>query len=430
MKNYITGETLTYDIQNTGEDVETYSFGYLENGRLVINGNNLKVIAKSGQADNLIVLGDNNHIETGDGDDFVRIGTVVAGMESYNRVSNNNTVLTGEGNDHVTVYGQDNTITLGKGDDSLFSVYDLSMNTISGNTALYTYVHENNIANSQDGRIEMFSQGSEGGDCRLLALLENLSKNPSFTSLYEYVNIQSRGGSYNVVFKNYDTQGGKQNAITVTADEINNWGNVHGDLDVVIVDIAMNKLININHDYGMNSVVNAYYNTIGDYMFGRNLITAVGYNPLVLDTLWELYQDGEINNLEIGLSGEPNDAIGYIPGHQYSVLDVQENYVTLVNPWNNMDRVTFSHDALAGNGLYIYGEDIFNQGRILPNADGDVLLSNVSVDDILSQIESWKSSNSASGMADIASADTNDVAAIAYAGVTGSEVDVIEQYVA
>ena len=431
LKNYITGQTLTYDIQNMGENVETYSFSYFMNGRIAISGNNLKILAKPGQADDIILLGNNNYIDTGDGDDFVRVGLVVDSDGALMTQSNNNTVLTGDGNDHVTLYGLENTVTLGKGDNSLWSFAELDDNTITGTKPLYTYEYNKNISGSQDGRVEMFSQGSDGGDCRLLALLDNLYKNPFVNTLYEFVNIQNRGGSYLVTFTNYDTQGGtKQNSTTVSADEISNWHNVYGDLDVVVTDIAMNKLISINHDYGMDSIQNAYYNTLGNYLFGRNQITVV--NSLALDPLWSMYQNGDINNLVLSLGGERIDELGYITGHQYSVFDVQANYVTLINPWNNMDRLTLERGMLENSVLYVYGEDLLDQGRILPNADGDVLAeyTNTSIDEIRAQLANWVSSNGASGMADIASNTNDNIGVIVPSGVMGNEADIIQQYVA
>ena len=80
----------------------TYS---IKDGLLTIDGDNIHVVAKAGQIDNIKMLGDNCIIELGDGNDII---------DMYGE---NNTVDAGEGDDKIKVYGNAYTLRGGEGDD-------------------------------------------------------------------------------------------------------------------------------------------------------------------------------------------------------------------------------------------------------------------------------------------------------------------------
>ena len=391
LENPFYGENYTYTI-NSGKSQEI-NLKYLANGRLRIEGDNLNITSETGQIDDLILWGDNNIVYTNDLDDIIRIGGAVdsIGTNEYDNFliqGNYNTVNSGTGDDYVVYFGYRNTINAGDGNDLVLSI-DGSSNVV--NSAYERHI-DSNIENSLNGEIEWFNQGTAGGDCRLLSLLQSLSHTLSETegSYSDYVTITLNGEDYNVTFNNY--QGAGSNNITVTSEELST-DFVSGDLDVVITNLALNKLLYVNHN---STVMNISYNTLSSYFFGNSNMTCVlssaedYYDKL--DELWEKYNNQEINNLEIGISSSNNFELGIVGGHAYTLADLNEEYISLINVWDTADILNLDIETFSGldTAAFVFGEDIYNQHLTIDNGTG----SSPEFNSIMQEVAGWQNRNS------------------------------------
>lgn len=87
--------TIKANIDDDKEMEENISFSYsVKDGVLNIIGNNIQVIAKKGQKDNVKLTGDNSFIDLGDKNDIVEV------------IGSNNEVYGGSGNDIIKLYGE------------------------------------------------------------------------------------------------------------------------------------------------------------------------------------------------------------------------------------------------------------------------------------------------------------------------------------
>ena len=382
-----------YTISTTEDSAQTFSLEYLENGRLVVTGDNLNIDASSGQADDIIIKGDYNFVDTGDRDDIVRLG---GSIDSQTFVqSDGNIVDTGAGNDHVVYYGLQNDIDMGEGtSDSVLAVAQDSTSTVE-NAEYNRYMYENEPSTSVNGTITTFDQGSVG-DCRLLAILESLGEKETFTNA---VKITENDDTYTVQFKNY-VYAGKANSVDIAKSELTGFTNAYGDLDVVLTDMALNKLLKANNDSfkmaNMTYVETATYNKLGDYFYGQDKVTAALYDPSmaglsydyqarVVD-MWNKFRSGEIKNLSVGFMCEDNLDLGIVSGHAYAVKNLvsgENGYITLVNVWDNkdvlnLDLATFY--TLNAN-VYSYGQDYYGENLLINNVDPPIVREGTDGDD-------------------------------------------------
>ena len=406
LTNPLTGSNYEYKISSTNGQTIQPQFKFLANGRLVVKGDNIKLVANSNQKDDIILLGNNCYIDTGDGDDIVRDAYVKDSDNLYKldssqdpytdyyigsaHASYSNIIKTGTGNDYVVSFGTNYQIDMGDGYDKV---------QILGATADVTHadlVYEMPDVTSNFDHIDGWTLQGSIGDCRLFALINSICKNNNVGSLSEYVEIKKSGNNYTVRFKNYPDQ--SEATATITQAEINNYININnvkasGDLDTILVDIAMNKLIKENTDnpsFDRTSVDSAYYNTIAKYLFGNELMTF--FNTTTpnfrsrLEELWEKYDDsGQISNLTIGIhdkdpnsqsTGEP--ANGVVFGHAYSIrkYDMANNYIELVNPWDDADCLRLDLDKFYSYYIevQVYGSNEFSDlpNKYIPNGDKQI----------------------------------------------------------
>ena len=412
LANPFGGKDYQYTIKSTdGTTISNVTFEFLKNGRLVITGDKLDIKASNNQKDSIILMGNYCELDTGDGDDHIRIGGAFDD-DGYYEMSNNyqtldlmggytakvaqhNNIKAGSGNDYVYLVGVDNNIDGSTGNDKVktYIGYTMVKNTL------------NNVELSIDGANHLTGldyldgwvcQGDEG-DCRYLSLINSVCHNTNTGNLNKYMKVTDKGSSYEVEFLNYPVKTGtKNNKIEVSKSELNSYTGVNGDLDTILIDLALNKIIARNMDrYEIvttedvtgdgipdyverdNSVQSAYYNTIAKYMFGNEDITVISdvssQRSQFLE-LWNKYQSGEIANLTIGIHEPSNNGkLGIIRGHAYSVKNVvtgtSDDYVEIVNPWDDGDSLKlslndfFSLDVAA----IVYGADIYNQGILMPN---------------------------------------------------------------
>ena len=456
-KNPFTNQTLTYTLVNLSDKTQTYDFRMLENGRLFIKSDYLKITADKGQADDIIFFGNNNKIYTGDGDDIVRLGYVIdqyspedeIAKDFLPQLSENNTVDTATGNDHVAVYGSDNVIDTGDGTDSLYLAYGaITADNFEDYMIEYYYTD-----GSQDNEIGLFRQFSMP-DCRLFALLDSIQRGTSKFSLSDLVTITYKGNNtYNVLFKNYSGPNNSYDIVDLDSIFDESY-NSFGDLDVFLIDYAMNKLIEQNGDYGKGSVYEAYYNTISQYLFGTDnttfadLYLTENKTKSYFITLIDKYLKGEISNIEVCLFGEDHPELGYRTGHAYSVYDMTDSYITLVNPWNNGDKITLSLESFdnylysASLGIYInfvvYGEyleyinenmyfydngmNIIHVGNSQDlNYEIQTVYNSADINAVISEMVSWQDVNSAD-VIQIA-ADSDQTANINLASVISDDIN-------
>ena len=409
--NKYTNKTLTYSLENLSSSQRKFTFTTLENGRLLIKGDYLKMIAEQGQSDDIILMGNNNYVDTSDCNDIVRAGYTVDNLissynykyydwtskETYNKSVSNNTIITGDGNDHIILYGNNNKINAGAGSDTML-LKSAGQGNQYTNIDEYYIQWETLIENSQNGKIGLF--GQEGrGDCRLFSLLYSLQQHYDMTSdvndsIRDLVLINEvESGVYNVEFSNYNGPGDKSCEINVN-EVYANYGSYKpcsGNIDVFLIDEAMNQLIEKNDESEgytqVDTVEDADYNTITQYLFGSK---KAGFYETKedLNILANKYFSNDISNLTIGISEMNymdyyiyeyyydylldydleadsnymslekylaqykdeidnyknshinNDQLGYITGHAYALKEFNNNCMVLVNPWDSGDCIT------------------------------------------------------------------------------------------
>ena len=416
-----------YNIKsNTGAD-NNIKLQYLENGRLIISGNDYTLDAYSGQEDDLIINGHNNIINTGDKDDLIRLGmsrdqsgilhssetSGLGGSSMLSELENssenntyNNTIIAGSGDDYIydntgglksssssSTVAQGNTINGGGGNDAYRngsvslvnknSSIDFSPDTIYKDYNTVSNVEDNYVNSSKktastNSQLESFGQGNLG-DCRFISLLTSLKNNgKSLSSLG--ITITNTSSGYNVKFAKYP---GGSKTVSVSNSELYEKRNqesyylgdtntyASGDLDARIVEYAINKSIKLDSGRDLSTTS---YQEYSRYLFGNDKVSyyissksltggtipteqiyvdttggaKVGVsNKLVvskelIQALWNKYQNGSISNLEIGTDDGINgysDTLQLCNNHAYSIYDVQDNYVTLINPWDNADKL-------------------------------------------------------------------------------------------
>ena len=408
------GENYEYFLKSLSGE-QNIKLEYLKNGRLYIDCDYTQIIASDNQADDLIITGEHNKMDTGDENDIVRVGYVVDSkgeVEEYTVQSDYNVINTGAGDDYVTYYGLMNSTDTGDGDDKVFLI---------GKQAV---IEDEDIKNAETIRktdsqlpvtnsIGWFNQGEGGGDCRLFALLDSMKRSEGF-SLEDYVSIiDNLDESYTVTFKNYNHP---NNSKIVCLSDLTEFTNVYGDLDVVLIDYAMNELIYENRDFHLGSVQKAYYNTIADYIFGAGVnmkeagedtgdITVTDYSNPDFDTrfntLWTLYANGEIDNITVGIQpisnmDDSDYKLGVLKSHAYSIKDFDGTHITLVNPWDSADclKLDYSFFRTFNTCVIVYGIDYYDEYNLVDNGYRTAESNDFDgyITDISAETASWLSS--------------------------------------
>lgn len=404
LANPFTGKNYQYRITSTtGGTVNNVKFEFLENGRLVITGDYVKLVACDNQMDDIVLLGNYCDIDTGDADDTVRVGYVKdstnlaisqsnAKSSSYIYTSDGtryyysvgNKISTGSGNDYVTMLGHDYTVDMGENDDKFLCIMDDNITNVTN----AEYIRARSFQGYLDGVDGWSTQGTEG-DCRFLALINTLCGNNNNGSISDFATIVDKGSYYEVTFINYPATGSKKNTVKVTKSELSTYTGVFGDLDTIILDKALNNIIAINRDNYFNgydsalgsmvtrdtTVENAYYNTIAKYLTGKEDVTYLmsgsvsDYRTKFLE-VWNKYVNGEINNFAIGIN-TADGKLGIVAGHAYSVrkVDIVNGYIEIINPWDDSDclRLTLDKFFSLSTDLVVYGTDIYGQNWKVPN---------------------------------------------------------------
>ncbi len=185
-----------------------------------------------------------------------------------------------------------------------------------------------------------FRQGKTG-DCFFLAAVKAAASNPKGREILNETIKKNQDGSWTVKFKGADKE------ITVTPlDIVNNEKLSTGDLDVKILEIAAKKYFMLG--IGTGSVALALDLLLGTDKKWKNL--AATYTPLPgVDKLREIIKNpnnivtGSISYVHKGFTdsnGKHHD-----PMHTYTVTDMDDKYVYLVDPHNSSETVKIDIDT-------------------------------------------------------------------------------------
>ncbi len=402
LQNGFLNNKYTYTVSSI-KGTQYATFKYLENGRILINSNYINVEAGSNQQDDLIVLGNYNKINTGNKNDIVRVGYVIDAAGVYEQASNSNTINMGDGDDYVTLYGYTNTVNGGNGTDKV--CYAGISGSFSSNISKCEEERGefSNSDSKPNGKVGWFTQGTGGGDCRLLALIESLSQKHTLSN---YVSITNRNYGYRVSFNNYNYSA--NNFVDVTPEELSVFTNSYGDLDVVLIDYALNQLLSENLDYGQYTVADAYYNSFSEYFFGKTDTTYIAItesNISKIGELWNLYQNGTIKNFTLGISGLSEDLPkSIVGGHAYSIKNYTDKYIQLTNVWDNADVLNLDMETLKSLRTYavVYG---YGSTNLVPQGSAGNSIKDVNIAELQNEVACWTDTNSGID-ADIANALT------------------------
>ncbi len=330
LKDTFNGGDYSYTI--TSDSNQNATFTYLKNGRLVIKGDNLSITASASQADDIILLGNNNTVNTADGNDKIRIGGAQdSSYSSHEQQSSGNKIFAGSGNDYIQVYkGSNNTISGEGGTDTLLSY---TSNTVSGiEKTVSSY-------NSTDGNLDWIMQRYYG-DCQFLSLVNSINNKGQFRN---YFSITDNGSNWTVKFIKSGA------TTTVYPSDITSDASI-GDKDISVLEAGFKKLISAE-GYNMNGTNTDDYSTgdsknfhiVSKYVLGIDNCVTVGFNQILFNDLWAQYQNGTVSNLVIGTKQSETEVdhdLGIMEQHAYSVINVTSDTVTVVNPHDNKDSIT------------------------------------------------------------------------------------------
>ena len=297
-------------------------FEFQANGRLIIRGNYINIVASEGQADDIILLGNYCDVTTGDMDDTVRVGAprdtkwtlnlysedIIDKNAYYNvedtihSTTNNkvyvplyktigNEINTGDGDDYVTMLGKVENgvglyhVDMGNGDHDYFmSRYNLAYDPKTNLEGVELDRKQTEIqpAGTTKPKIDGWDgwaiQG--GSNCVTLSYINAIGqgghKLTDFVEIIENRDSNNNVTSYDVTFPNYDktkwpnpnvSADSRINSIRVTANEINNSTYVCGDRDTVVTFYALEQLIKNNKDKYVNQYVTKVYETLDKGMY-------------------------------------------------------------------------------------------------------------------------------------------------------------------
>ena len=384
LTNTFDGKDYYYQV-STLSGTHNITLEYLDNGRLLIMGDYVKVVAIDGQNDEIILIGQNNEIDTNSGKDKIRVGNVKDSNIDDAAQSDNNKIITGSGNDYVQIFGLNN-IDMGAGNNDRLLVTGGTINdygSITKTGVEYIYSDREYILPS-DNTLDWGMQG-QYGDCTYMSFLNSFRDYLKRTgkNLSEYVSITGSGTNYTVKFLKSDPVQTK----TITASDLGNSSNSDGDIDNVLMEIAFRKILedtgfhmNETGDSSKSLGSNANIWLISKYIFGQNYSVSINQSYEYEDgsefdnsanfknqfkSLFNAYMNGEISNIILGTSGtaydnERNGIVGKdLSGHAYYVKGgVEDKYVELTNPWDGNDSFRIDWDDIFKyfGGANLYGD--------------------------------------------------------------------------
>ncbi|MBR6098484.1 hypothetical protein IKP85_01925 [bacterium] len=375
LENSADGKEYYYTFTSANGTAQSVQLEYLDNGRLVVIGSNLKIVASGQQDDSIILIGENNTVDTNSGNDQVRISMAMdsqTGFEISGYQPNGNVINTGSGNDYVFNFGL-NKVNAGSGTDTVL-LYGATIaaygSTTSGWSGVETILSDREAAGTSDNKLGGACQ-DQFGDCKFLSFLNSLkytlAKNNK--SLSEYIQISGSGSNYTVKF----VKSGE--SVTISASDLSDGAYTDGDIDNVLIEIAFRKILadpskNYGHEYNIdndetgspihdNYMLGCADNNwlISKHLFGQEksaeLMKSITYvdeygNPTSTEDntavykeafkeLMGAYLNGQISNLVLCCT-KSNLQLGLCEGHAYCISGgVVGQYVSVTNPWDGND---------------------------------------------------------------------------------------------
>ena len=341
------GSNYQYEIStNSGSNSSEVTFRYLANGRLVIEGDNLSITASSGQADDIILCGDNNNVNTGDGNDIIRVGYARDSL-AWHKYVKNNTINAGAGDDYIQVQGYHNRIDVGSGENVTLNV-DYSSNYGLSTTQYSTL----------DNRIDWIMQ-NQYGDCQTLSFLDSLLRQKEY-NYEDYFEITGNDNSgYDVLFKKSNSScisGQNQDIssynghIKIHVDPSSDPNLATGDKDIAIIERALETyLVSKGFTYeggntNLPEIEWEQYTYIAELVLGNAQYINPALTESRFNALYQAYTNGTISNFEVFTQKTDNPNLGIVATHAYSVLNATPTTITVVNPWDTKDHITLSRE--------------------------------------------------------------------------------------
>ena len=232
-----------------------------------------------------------------------------------------------------------------------------------------------------DGLDGWAKQYNYGHHCAFLGLINSVNHSEGTVDLSEFMTVVSNeDGTYTVTLDKFNDYIVSKNvnlvaSVTLTKSEIENNGQVFGDLDTKILDTAIVKLCQINYDTSYEYAWREAYNKVGQnklismLFYGTEKYHSVNVLNEKEDFLiyWDLYKTHKISAMPVSfwtLSGNHDYKSGLIQGHEYSIKDVnvEKEYVEFINPMDDKDvlRLPFDYlfesDSLRSFNLFFYGQ--------------------------------------------------------------------------
>jgi hypothetical protein len=209
--------------------------------------------------------------------------------------------------------------------------------------------------------IDPSRQGQEG-DCWVLASIGAMAATPQGRQTVADAVYQNQDGSHTVTFP-----GDPDHPVLVTDADLNASRKARfssGDQDVLILETACEKYAKANPAFngGAGTTTKGGYPSIALTLLSGQQGTAIstGYDP-VKTKAWlgiigkQSPMPAVSFDSEVGADGNPG-AIGNGRFHAFTVqqIDLANNTITFVNPWNSGKPVTMNIDDFAGKVTNIY----------------------------------------------------------------------------
>lgn len=201
-----------------------------------------------------------------------------------------------------------------------------------------------------NGKIdESFSQG-DAGDCWLLSAILAMSYSESGKQvLDDSINVQSDGG-IDVSFE------GKDKSYTISPEELIEQNKQFGDEtsyystgddDVLAVELAIEKMVADDSVETKFSIADGGNPYSVFKIFGADELDIACTKDEITEALNHYQSEDSDCAMTLGVIGE--SVCGLKANHAYTVKNVDDDSVTLVDPWNTEEEININRENLINN---------------------------------------------------------------------------------